>query len=174
MWPSVRGFLPIKMMRTPLLLFSGQLKSLFFHMLLFFRLESYISLWSFFILSGLIHQTVHIQPVHWFHILWSLAAFQFMCKLRGMQFPVLTWRSENPIKDSWCPCLRVVRNHEANQDLPENVSYLLDLCVQKGNDSTVVHFIHHMFRTSLILFAVCLYCSLVQFGFSTRSCFSSL
>lgn len=106
--------------------------------------------------------TVHIQPVHWFHIIWSLGAFQFMCKLRGMQCTVLMWRSGNHIKDSWRPCLRIVWNHEPKWDVSENMSYFLDLCVRNGKEIPVEHFIHAMFPSGLILVAVALYCSWVS------------
>lgn len=95
--------------------------------------------------------TEHIQPVHWFHIIWSLGAFQFMCKLRGMRYTVLTWRSGNHIKDSERPCLRIVWNHEPNRDVSENMSYLLELCIHKGFELPVVQLIPAMLDKSDII-----------------------
>lgn len=107
--------------------------------------------------------TVSIQPVHWFHIIWPFGAFQFMCKLRGKRSTVLTWRSGNHIKDSCRPCLRIVRNHEPNRDVSEDMSYLLELCVHGGNELPWVHFIHPTFQTRPMLFAVVFYCSWLSF-----------
>lgn len=107
--------------------------------------------------------TVSIQPVHWFHIIWPYGAFQFMCKLRGKRSTVLTWRSGNHIKDSCRPCLRVVWNHEPNRDVSEDMSYLLELCVQGGNELPWVHFIQPTFQTRPMLFAVVFYCSWLSF-----------
>lgn len=47
----------------------------------------------------------------------------FMCELRGE----LMWRAENHTKDSCCPCLWIVWNHDSNQEISENKSFFFFL-----------------------------------------------
>lgn len=81
------------------------------------------------------------------------------------------------MKDSWRPCLRIAWNHEPHQDASENMSNHLKLCLHEGNELPKVRFMHSMFQTSLMCFAlsfILVDCHFLQSGFSTRSCFSWL
>lgn len=69
------------------------------------------------------HNSEDVKLCKGLHVIWSFDVLHvLMCELRGER-SVLMWRAGNHTKDSCCPCLRIVWNHESNQEISENKSY---------------------------------------------------